>query len=338
MKHCRLAPCGLALLPAAAHAAYPMSYMSGNGAKAYPVVTLTWALLILAIAVSVVIGVLVLAGAWRRRSGVAVNAIEQAPVARTGSGLAWITIGIGITSVFLVAILVWTTVVLAAVNSPAKAPNLTIEVTGSQWWWKARYLSDDPSQIFTTANEIHIPTGQPVRVKLIGADVIHNFWVPALTGKTQTIPGQTNETWLEADRPGRYRGQCAEFCGAQHAHMALFVVAEPPAAFKAWVDGQLQPAPEAASAEVARGEHTFVYRCGICHTVRGTEAGGVVAPDLTHLLSRSTLAAGTIPNTIGNLSGWIADPQAVKPGTRMPNLNLSGPDLQDVRTFLETLK
>ena len=332
------AACGLALFPAAAHAAFPMSYMSGNGAKAYPVVTLTWALLILAIAVSVVIGVLVLAGAWQRRSGIAASAIEQVPVARSGSGLAWITIGVGITSVFLVAILVWTTVVLAAVNSPPGKPGLTIEVTGAQWWWKARYLSDDPSQVFTTANEIHIPTGQPVRVKLIGADVIHNFWVPALTGKMQTIPGQTNETWLEADQPGRYRGQCAEFCGAQHAHMALFVVAEPPAAFKAWIDGQLQPAPELASAEIVKGEHTFVYRCGVCHTVRGTEAGGTVAPDLTHLMSRRTLAAGTIPNTIGNLSGWIADPQAVKPGTNMPNLNLSGPELQDVRTFLETLK
>jgi cytochrome c oxidase subunit 2 len=158
-----------------------------------------------------------------------------------------------------------------------------------------------------------------------------------LTGKTDTIPGQVNETWLEAEKPGRYRGQCTEFCGWQHAHMALFVVAEPRAEFDKWYLDQLQPA-AAPKGEAVRGENRFVFRCGACHTVRGTEAGGTVAPDLTHLMSRATIAAGTLPNTVAYLSGWIANPQTIKPGNHMPDLYLSGPELQDIRSFLLTLK
>jgi cytochrome c oxidase subunit 2 len=217
---------------------------------------------------------------------------------------------------------------------------VTIEVTGQQWWWKARYLNEsDPSAVLTTANEIHIPTGEPVRVKLIGADVIHSFWVPQLTGKTDAIPGQTNEMWLEAEKPGRYRGQCTEYCGWQHAHMAVFVIAEPRADFEKWLTAQLQPAPSPpGGSEAARGEQLFVDHCGVCHKVLGTEAGGTVGPDLTHVMSRATIAAGTLPNTIGNLSGWIANPQTIKPGALMPNLYLSGPELQGIRSFLLTLK
>lgn len=337
MRHLALGSLA-ALSPAAAHAAHPLSYLTGHGAKVDPVVALTWGLLVLSIAVVVVISALVLAGTLRRRAPGGADAIEQVTIAPEGGGLNWIIIGLLISVPLLVGSLVWTVVVLAAVNSPAQKAALTIEVTGEQWWWKARYLSDDPSQVFTTANEIHIPAGQPVRVKLIGADVIHAFWVPSLTGKTQAIPGQTNETWIEAHEPGRYRGQCTEFCGWQHAHMAFFVIAQPPAEFEAWRTAQLRTAPEPATPALLSAEQTFVYHCGACHAVRGTAAGGSVAPDLTHLMSRDTIAAGTLPNTIGNLSGWIADPQAIKPGTRMPNLYLSGPELQDVRTYLATLK
>jgi cytochrome c oxidase subunit 2 len=180
-----------------------------------------------------------------------------------------------------------------------------------------------------------------VRFRLKGADVIHSFWVPALGGKTDTIPGQTNVTWLEADQPGRYRGQCAEFCGFEHARMALEVVADRPAAFQAWWSHQLtaaQPPPPATAA----GEALFVQKCGACHTVRGAisegaAAGGQVAPDLTHLMSRRLIAAGAAPNTPVGLSAWIANPQSLKPGTLMPTLYLSGPQLNDVRDYLETL-
>ncbi len=320
-----------------AHAGTPLSYLSGYGTKAYPVMGLTWGLLIISILVTIIITVLVVTGvALRRRQRVAVEAV---PIERSGSGVQWIAIGIGITGVVLFGSLIWTMSVLARVgNPPANSSALTIEITGQQWWWKARYLNSDPSRILTTANEFHIPVGRPIRIKLIGADVIHSFWVPALTGKTQTIPGQINETWLEADRPGRYRGQCTEYCGAQHAHMAFFVTAEAPAAFQSWLDKQLKPAAAPTSPEAQDGEHMFETRCGLCHTVRGTIAGGSVAPDLTHLMSRETLAAGTLPNTPGNLSGWIDNPQSIKPGTLMPNLYLSGPELTDISTYLRTLK
>jgi cytochrome c oxidase subunit 2 len=240
--------------------------------------------------------------------------------------------------VALLGSLIWTVAVMAAINSPGKKPALSIEITGKQWWWSIRYLSDDASRIITTANEIHIPVGQPVRIKLIGADVIHSFWIPALTGKTDAIPGQTNTMWLEADKPGTYRGQCTEYCGEQHAHMAAFVVAETPAVFETWWNEQVRPASPPTSAQEVLGLADVQFKCGACHTVRGTEAGGSVAPDLTHLMSRQTIAAGLLANTPGNLTGWIANPQALKPGTRMPVLDLSGQEIADITTYLRTLR
>jgi cytochrome c oxidase subunit 2 len=172
-------------------------------------------------------------------------------------------------------------------------------------------------------------------LKLIGGDVIHSFWVPALGGKTDTIPGQTNITWLQADKPGIYRGQCTEYCGKQHANMAFFVVAEPPQQFEQWRQKQIAPA--TPSPDLTQAVAAFQTRCGVCHTVRGTPAGGKVGPDLTHVMSRGTLAAGTLPNTPGHLAGWIADPQGVKPGNHMPQVDMSGADLNAIRTFLQTL-
>jgi cytochrome c oxidase subunit 2 len=189
-----------------------------------------------------------------------------------------------------------------------------------------------------TANEIHIPVGEPVRLKLGSADVIHTFWVPTLSGKTDLIPGQTNLTWLEADTPGVYRGQCNEYCGQQHAHMALAVYADAPDEFGAWWDRQVQAADRPEAAAVSQGQRQFLLRCGACHAVRGTLAGGRVGPDLTHLMSRSTIAAGMLPNTVGHLSGWVANPQFIKPGSKMPNLELSGPELDEIRSYLLTLQ
>jgi cytochrome c oxidase subunit II len=322
----------------AAHAATPLNYLVGYGTKAYPVVGLTWGLLIISIVVSLIFLILVPLGIWRRHYPRGTLALEAVPIERRGSGLKWLAIGLALSSVALVGSLVWTMTVLADVNSPHGPAALTIEVTGQQWWWKARYLNSDPSKILTTANEIHIPVGEPVRVRLIGADVIHSFWVPALTGKTDTIPGQINETWLEAGKPGRYRGQCTQYCGWQHAHMAFFVTAESPNKFQAWLSHQLEEAPPATSPEAQKGEHLFEAHCGLCHAVRGTMAAGTMAPDLTHLMSRETLAAGTLPNTPGDLAGWIANPQSIKPGVNMPNLYLSGPELNAITSYLETLK
>lgn len=327
----------LALLLQPARAAAPLTYMTGYGPKAYPVVGLTWGLLGISLAVVLIMAVLVCAGTMLRRSPR--GDLEAVPIARGGSGVRWVASGIVLTGIVLLASLVWTMAVLAKVANPPASPSpLTIEITGQQWWWKARYLNADPSRILTTANEFHIPVGEPVRIKLMSADVIHNFWVPALSGKMQTIPGKINETWLEASKPGRYRGQCTEYCGWQHAHMAFFVTADPPGQFQAWLAKQLEAAAAPNSAETRKGETLFVAHCGLCHTVRGTRAAGTVAPDLTHLMSRETLAAGTLTNTPGNLAGWVANPQSIKPGNNMPDLYLSGPQLTDITSYVRTLK
>jgi cytochrome c oxidase subunit 2 len=174
---------------------------------------------------------------------------------------------------------------------------LKIKVTGHQWWWETRYDDPTPSQIVITANELHIPVGRPVLLELTSHDVIHSFWVPNLHGKTDLIPGYVTSTWLQADRPGVFRGQCAESCGHQHAHMAFLVIAEPPTQFSAWREAQRRPAEQPADAMQQRGQQVFLSSsCMLCHTIGSTPAGGKLGPDLTHLASCQPLAAGTLPN------------------------------------------
>lgn len=214
---------------------------------------------------------------------------------------------------------------------------LTVEVTGRQWWWDINYPGDAGG--VGTANEIHIPVGVRVRVLLRSDDVIHSFWVPGLQGKTDMIPGRTNVTWLEADSAGAWRGQCAEFCGMQHAKMALVVVAEPVEDFERWLAHQRRPAPEPSDSALRADRDTFLASgCVLCHTVRGTLARAAVGPDLTHVASRRTLAAGELPNTRGNLYGWIANPQALKPGSHMPAVELSAAELHAIVRYLESLR
>lgn len=316
----------------------PLNYLTGAGTRAYPVLWLTWGLTAISIAVVVIIAFLIWRALSQPRAAVPPEHAATPPVRRTNSGIGWVYLGVGISTFVLFISATWTMYTLAAVGPvPENAAN-TIEITAHQWWWDARYLSDQPSRIFTTANELHIPTGEPVRILLKSADVIHSFWVPALSGKTDAIPGQTNTTWLQADKPGTYFGQCTEYCGEQHAHMGLRVIADPPDKYAAWRKSQVSAsAHPPAGSDAERGREIFVARCGGCHKVRGTVAGGVLGPELTHLMSRKTIAAGTLPNTPAYLSAWIADPQHIKPGTQMPAVPLSGPDLQSVRAFLETL-
>jgi cytochrome c oxidase subunit 2 len=217
---------------------------------------------------------------------------------------------------------------------------LDLQIIGHTWWWEIRYPDADPSRTLVTANELHIPVGVPVHIRLSSHDVIHSFWVPRLHGKRDLVPGYETRTELRADAPGIYRGQCAEFCGAQHAHMSILVVAESKDAFEAWRAARLEPSarPVAGTAQ-ARGESIFLSAgCPLCHAIRGTTAGGQQGPELTHLASQLTLAAGTLPNRVGHLAGWILDPQAVKPGTQMPPTSLSGPELQDLLAYLESLR
>jgi cytochrome c oxidase subunit 2 len=227
-------------------------------------------------------------------------------------------------------------VVAKATEAPdPRSTQMTIEVVGHQWWWEVRY----PGGTAVTANEIHIPVGERVNVEARTADVIHSFWVPQLNRKIDMIPGQTNRVLLEADAPGRYRGQCAEFCGDQHAHMAMYVDAEDPGRFRAWLDRTTAPRRPPASGEERRGERVFLQNaCASCHTIRGTPARGHVGPDLTHLQSRSTIAALTLPNRPDALARWIADPQHIKPGTRMPALALSDGDRRALLAYLESLE
>jgi cytochrome c oxidase subunit 2 len=214
------------------------------------------------------------------------------------------------------------------------APALEVRVTGHQWWWRIQYRDPAGGGWVETANELHLPQGDTVRLVLNSADVIHSFWVPNVAGKLDMIPGRTNLLDVTARRPGWYRGQCAEFCGTQHAHMAFDVKVESPAAFRAWLAAQAAPAAPVAG----RGAAVFQATCAACHAIRGAGAAGRAGPDLTHVAARRSLAAGTLTMTRGNLQGWIEQPQAVKPGTSMPQIPLTPADADAVATYLARLR
>jgi cytochrome c oxidase subunit II len=227
----------------------------------------------------------------------------------------------------------------SALASLATDGALSIEITGHQWWWQIDYGADQPSERASTANELHLPVGRPVLLRLRSSDVIHSFWVPNLHGKKDLVPGRENRTWIQVDRPGLYRGQCAEFCGLQHARMAITVVAQPAAEFDAWLAAQRSPAPPPATAAARRGREVFMSgTCVMCHAIAGTDAGATVGPDLSHVAGRANLAAGTLPRTRRHLAGWILDPQRIKPGVLMPANPMSPADLSALLAYLETLR
>jgi cytochrome c oxidase subunit 2 len=310
-----------------------MYYLTSHGARGQVMANMTWAVLTVAVIVVLVTSTLVLAGLWRRGSRYSQNGQMPAQIVRGQSGLIWVYAGLLVTTVVLIGLTVWTFNAMAAIGKPAREPRLTIDVTGHQWWWELEYSADDPGRAFKTANEIHIPVGEPVRLRLHSADVIHSFWVPALSGKTDLIPGQVNETWIEADRVGVYRGQCAEYCGKQHANMAMKVFADPPGEFLAWTQNQMARAQEFGGDLPQAGRTRLVPQCGVCHTVRGTMAGGTMGPDLSHPMSRTSMAANTPPNTPADFSAWIVAPQHSKPGAHMPATGISGTDLNAIRHF-----
>ena len=323
---------------------FPLSYLSAAGTRADRILPLTWYLLWVAVAVCLIIAALLWIAVRRNPSAAASRtespqSIKDVPLVRGTDPVRWITLGVSISAIPLLVALVWTMVALASTSGPPSNPALVLDVTGHQWWWEVRYDSAEPAQVFLTANEIHIPVGETVLVRLHGGDVIHSFWVPKLTGKTDTIPGQVNFSWIRADRPGLYRGSM---------HGVLRLSARPHVARgDCRVSRGIRPsgAPRNSRRRAHRprriksaGEQLVEYRCGLCHQVRGTLAGAISAPNLTHIASRRTIAAGTLLNNPGNLSGWIEDPQAVKPGALMPNQFLSAQELADVRAYLETLQ
>ena len=246
--------------------------------------------------------------------------------------------GIALPVTEMVVLMVLTVWAGRSITEAAGSDAVTVEVIGHQWWWEVRY----PDTGLVTANEIHIPSGEPVNILLKSEDVIHSFWVPELSGKIDLIPGRTNSLIIEASHPGEFRGQCAEFCGLQHAGMRILVVAEDRDSFDQWVQEQGEPAPAlnpADDAQLWEGQQAFLgSACVYCHTIRGTNGSGTLGPDLTHIASRQRLASNMIPNTRGHLAGWILDPQAVKPGTQMPPTQLSADQLDALLDYLESLK
>ena len=217
---------------------------------------------------------------------------------------------------------------------------LSLKVIGHQWWWEVHYQdADHPEKTMVTANEIHVPVGKVVRLELTSTDVIHSFWVPNISGKKDLIPGHPTKTWIKADKAGTFSGQCAEFCGHQHAHMRLEFVAEPPDKFDKWLAQARQNAhPPSTTAEL-RGQHVFLSnQCIMCHNIEGTPARASVGPDLTHFGSRTMLASGSFPNTRGYVAGWVSNPQNIKPGVKMPPNPLPPDDLNALVDYLESLK
>jgi cytochrome c oxidase subunit 2 len=250
-----------------------------------------------------------------------------------------VVVATGLTIALLFGFLIFDISVGRAITANPGKDALQIRVTGHQWWWEVQYRDSLPQNWVTTANEIHLPVGHPVVFELRSTDVIHSFWPPNLSAKRDQIPGDENSLWFKADRAGVFRGLCAEFCGHQHANMAFLVVAEPPDSFASWLARQRDTALTPTDSLTRRGEQVFLgSSCVMCHTIAGTPAGSRIGPDLTHIASRRTIAAGTLPNNRSNLTGWIVDPQVIKPGVKMPPSQLSGPDLLALVTYLESLK
>ena len=310
----------------------PQSVLDAAGVQAGRIETLWWLMFWVTTVVTVLVFVALGWAVMRARRADAAGTDDR-HLLRSVTGATVATV------VILFGLLIGTIITSRAIAGEYDASALQVEVTANQWWWNVEYQHPDPSQRVRTANEMHIPVGRTVGIKLLANDVIHSFWVPSLHGKLDAIPGHETTLWVRADRAGVYRGQCAEYCGAQHAHMAFIVIAEPPDDFERWLQAQRSSAAPPQSTEEQRGLAVIQRTaCVMCHTIRGTAAGGRMGPDLTHVSSRGTLLAATLPRTIENLHRVIADTQQIKPGARMPRLGLADDDRAAIVAYLERLK
>jgi cytochrome c oxidase subunit 2 len=248
--------------------------------------------------------------------------------------------GIVFPVVTLSVLLIFGLSMTGANSSRGEEPALRIAMTGEQFWWRVAYSPGEAGNAFDSANEIHIPTGRPVEITLRSADVIHSFWVPQLSGKLDMIPGLVNTLIVNARDPGIYRGQCAEYCGAQHAQMAFYVIAHEPAEFEQWLADKSQPAQAAVTDPAGTGADLFISNgCGACHTIRGTQASGTIGPDLTHVGSRHSIGAGILPNSDGAIAAFISSSQHIKPDNLMPSFDtLNEQELQAIAAYLESLQ
>ena len=340
----RILPALLLLLPLAGCNATHVA-LDPRGAQADRIEGLWWLYFWLVAVVYVVTMLFVLVPAFRshraRRNEVAGDAPTTSPDGQTESKLTTrVGIALGLTAVILFVLVIGDYSTGRAIHTAIPKENmLSIRLTARQWWWEVQYQDETPSKIVTTANEIHIPVGRTIQFDLQSTDVIHSFWIPNLHGKKDMIPGHPTLTWLRAEKAGTYWGQCAEFCGLQHAKMRLAVIAEEPAAFERWLAGQRSTARPPQTEVQKRGQVVFLESsCIMCHTIDGTSARGRVGPNLTHLAGRQTIASGWLPNRPGHLAGWIIDPQKIKPGARMPQNSLKPQDLRALLEYLESLE
>jgi cytochrome c oxidase subunit II len=297
----------------------------------------------LTLAVCVLVFVAMLAAlayaVWRAPRGTEGTAPDLALIDRAEPRLRrWVTVGVAVSTVLLLGLLVASFFTDRELARLPLADALHIELTAHQFWWAARYDDAEPSRIFTTVNELHVPVGRPIVLTLRAADVIHSFWVPSLHGKKDLIPGRESTLAFRADRAGVYRGQCAEFCGLSHANMLLRLVVEPTDAFERWAASERAAALEPPAGLAADGAAVFAASaCVGCHTVRGVSSG-VVGPDLTHFGGRATVGAGVLPNTVDNVTAWILDPSRIKPGAKMPALGLTEAQARSIAVYLLSLK
>ncbi|HBY96886.1 MAG: cytochrome c oxidase subunit II [Ardenticatenaceae bacterium] len=317
-------------LPGSVAAQSPTPF-SPNSPAAITMRNLMVVILWIAAAVFVVVEGLLIYSVWRYR----VRPGEAGPLPKQIHGntpieIAWTTAP----ALVLVVVFVFTVRSMGAVAS-APPTDLYVKVIGHQWWWEFQY----PDLGIVTAGDLHVPVGKPVQFEITSGDVIHSFWSPELFGKTDAIPGRLNHSWVKVDRPGMFLGLCAEFCGTQHAQMRFRVIADSPEDFQTWVQNQQQPAAEPTTQLAQQGKQVFLSNACIgCHTIAGTPAQGKVGPDLTHFGSRTLIAAGALFNAPEDLTRWLRNPQEVKPGTLMPNLNLSETTIDQLVAYLESLK
>lgn len=321
----------LFILPFLASCKGPQSMFEAVGPESKAIAELWWILLGVSLFVCVAVFGFLIAAMIKRTPKRSRDEMDQL----LGKSLGWAT---GVTVVILVTSLI-ATYEYSKPQVERGEPDLIIEVTGRMWWWDIRYLDSSGNSLFTTANEITIPIHKNILFKLRSEDVIHSFWVPSLGGKIDMIPGHENQLWLQADQKGEYRGQCAEFCGVQHAKMSLIVFAVAQAEFENWARAQRLPAQAMTAPLAQRGKIVFGEKgCVRCHSIRPDYQAKELGPDLTHLASRKTLAAASMPNNKGHLAGWIADPQAIKPGNFMPATALTPEDFKALLSFLRSLK
>lgn len=315
----------------------PQSILRPAGPAAGNLAQMGWVVFLLfSVITLIVVGILLFA--VLRRTG----SLETHAPWNEGGGHSWVWIGgFAIPLIVLGGLFVYTLHGMAEFPiHDGHQPHPDIQIIGHQWWWEIHYLEGDVSRHFVTANEIHIPSGRPMDIELESADVIHSFWVPALHGKMQLIPGKKNFIRIQAEQPGVYQGQCGLYCGEQHAHMRLLVVADEPDGYRAWFNQQLEPAVDPPDQYAQHGREVFQRSaCSLCHTIGGTLAQGTVAPNLTHLASRARIAGNSYANNTANLEAWVTHAQSLKPGALMPNLTaFNGTDLQALVAYLQELK